>query len=115
MFYALARPSEIRRMDRSEKENSSRKRPPAVQVTAARAKAAPLLAAPGVSRLFGKHEVCAVVGVTFPTIWTWMRAGAFPRSRVVGGKSMWRSDEIEAWLANLPVRKLKGDLPAEVA
>jgi hypothetical protein len=37
----------------------------------------------------------------------------FPRARIVGqgpsSKSVWRSDEIEAWLAELPVRKLKGD------
>ena len=33
-----------------------------------------------------------------------MRAGTFPRSRVVGGKSMWRSDEIDAWLVALQVR-----------
>lgn len=47
--------------------------------------------------------------MTFTTIWSWMRAGAFPRSRIVGGKSMWRSDEIQNWLDGLPVRPLKGD------
>jgi predicted DNA-binding transcriptional regulator AlpA len=60
-------------------------------------------------RLLSKSEVLAITSVTFPTIWSWMRAGTFPRSRVVGGKSMWRSDEIDAWLAALPVRALKGD------
>jgi predicted DNA-binding transcriptional regulator AlpA len=59
--------------------------------------------------LLDKAEVCAITNVTFPTIWSWMRAGTFPRSRVVGGKSMWRSDEVEQWLASLPVRALKGD------
>ena len=49
------------------------------------------------------------VPVSFPTIWAWMRAGTFPRSRIVGGKSMWLSTEIEAWLAALPLRHLKGD------
>jgi predicted DNA-binding transcriptional regulator AlpA len=38
-----------------------------------------------------------------------MRAGTFPRARIVGGRSMWRSDEVEAWLAGLPVRRLRGD------
>jgi predicted DNA-binding transcriptional regulator AlpA len=38
-----------------------------------------------------------------------MRAGTFPRSRVAGGKSMWLSTEIEAWMSALPVRVLKGD------
>jgi len=60
-------------------------------------------------RLLSKNEVLAITSVTFPTIWSWMRAGTFPRSRVVGGKSMWRSDEIDARLAALPVRALKGD------
>jgi predicted DNA-binding transcriptional regulator AlpA len=60
-------------------------------------------------RLLSKREILAITNVTFPTIWAWMRAGTFPRSRVVGCKSMWLSTDIEAWLATLPVRKLKGD------
>jgi predicted DNA-binding transcriptional regulator AlpA len=62
-------------------------------------------------RLLDKREILAITNVTFPTIWAWMRAGTFPRSRVVGGKSMWLSTDIEAWLAALPVRQLKGDEP----
>ena len=65
--------------------------------------------APPAVSLLDKRKVLAIVGVTFPTIWKMMRAGTFPRSRIVGGKSMWRSDEIDAWLAALPVRALKGD------
>ena len=63
------------------------------------------------ARLLSKREVLAIVGVSYPTLWSWMRQGKFPRSRVVGGKSMWLSTDIEAWLATLPVRKLKGDEP----
>jgi predicted DNA-binding transcriptional regulator AlpA len=95
----------------SKKKPPTNKPPRAVQVTAARTKAAALLATPGTVRLLDKNEVCAIAGVTFPTLWSRMRTGAFPRSRVVGGKSMWRSDEIDAWLAALPIRKLKGDAP----
>jgi predicted DNA-binding transcriptional regulator AlpA len=62
--------------------------------------------------LLDKKDIVAITGVSFPTIWAWMRAGRFPRSRVVGGKSMWLSAEIEQWLANLPVRPLKGDAPS---
>jgi prophage regulatory protein len=62
-------------------------------------------------RLLGRHEVCAVVGASYPSIWTWMRAGKFPRSRIVGGKTKWFSSEVEAWMAALPVRRLKGDAP----
>jgi predicted DNA-binding transcriptional regulator AlpA len=60
-------------------------------------------------RLIGKPEVCAIANATFPSIWSWMRAKKFPRSRIVNGRSMWLSTEIEQWLAGLPVRALKGD------
>jgi predicted DNA-binding transcriptional regulator AlpA len=60
-------------------------------------------------RLMSKAEVLNITGFSFPTIWKWMRAGHFPRSRVAGGRSVWRSDEVQAWLANLQVRRLKGD------
>lgn len=69
---------------------------------------------PGI-RLLDKAEVCAIANVTFPTIWAWMRAGSFPRSRICGGKSMWLSSEIDDWLAALPVRPLKGDATMEIA
>ena len=65
--------------------------------------------------LLDKSDILSITHVTFPTIWTWMRAGTFPRSRVVGGKSMWLSSEIDAWLADLPLRALKGDAEVEVA
>ena len=55
---------------------------------------------PPAVRLMSKHEVLAVVGCSYPTLWAWMRAGTFPRGRVVGGKSMWLSTEIDAWLEN---------------
>jgi predicted DNA-binding transcriptional regulator AlpA len=64
-------------------------------------------------RLLSKHEICAITNVTFPVVWKWMRQGTFPRSRIVGGKSMWLSDEVEQWLRNLPVRPLKGDALVE--
>jgi predicted DNA-binding transcriptional regulator AlpA len=69
--------------------------------------------APPTVRLLSKAEILAITGVTFPTVWAWMRAGTFPRSRVVGGKSMWLSSEIEQWLMELPLRALKGDAEVE--
>jgi predicted DNA-binding transcriptional regulator AlpA len=60
-------------------------------------------------RLLDKHQILSITGVSFPTVWTWMRAGTFPRSRIVGGKSTWLNTEIDQWLANLKVRPLKGD------
>ena len=62
-------------------------------------------------RLLSKPEVLDRVGVTFPTLWKWMREGKFPRSRELGGKAAWIEAEVEAWIAALPVRRLKGDGP----
>jgi predicted DNA-binding transcriptional regulator AlpA len=72
--------------------------------------------APPAVRLLGKAEILQITGMTFPTIWAWMRDGKFPRSRATGGsnsKSVWLSSEIEAWIAGLPVRPLKGDAPPD--
>jgi predicted DNA-binding transcriptional regulator AlpA len=111
LFYwrALGHP---KRMPKMHKNSPTHKRKHGVQVAAARAKAAALFAAPQTVRLLDKHEVCALANVTYPTIWSWQRAGTFPRSRIVGGKSMWLSNEVEAWMAALPVRPLKGDEPS---
>jgi predicted DNA-binding transcriptional regulator AlpA len=85
---------------------------------AAKLKAEPALDREGARattvRLIGRAEILQITGLSIPTIWAWMRNGAFPRSRVVGGRSKWRSDEIDKWLAGLPVRPLKGDAPDQI-
>jgi predicted DNA-binding transcriptional regulator AlpA len=63
----------------------------------------------GQVRLMSKLEVCDVVGVSFPTLWQWMRDGKFPRSRELGGKTCWLASEVEQWIIDRPVRRLKGD------
>ena len=65
-------------------------------------------------RLISKSEVLDRVGVTYPTLWVWMRSGAFPRSRELGGKVCWLESEIENWIVNRPIRRLKGDADAAV-
>jgi predicted DNA-binding transcriptional regulator AlpA len=67
------------------------------------------------TRLLSKPEVMAIANVSFVTLWAWMRTGKFPRSRIVGGKSMWLSTDVERWLAGLPLRPLKGDQPVEAS
>jgi predicted DNA-binding transcriptional regulator AlpA len=69
---------------------------------------------PGV-RLLDKPTVLAIANCSYPSLWAWMRNGKFPRGRIVGGRSMWLSTEIEDWLNELPVRRLKGDAPSEAA
>jgi predicted DNA-binding transcriptional regulator AlpA len=59
--------------------------------------------------LLDRHEICGITNVSYPTVWEWMRANKFPRSRIVGGKSMWLWTEVQDWLDGLPIRRLKGD------
>jgi predicted DNA-binding transcriptional regulator AlpA len=66
-------------------------------------------------RLLTKKEVLDLTHVSYPTIWGWMRAGTFPRSRSLGHsgqktqKIVWLASEVESRMTNLPVRELKGD------
>jgi prophage regulatory protein len=61
------------------------------------------------ARFIGKPEVLDRVYLSYTTVWELMRVGKFPRSRAVGGRSVWVESEIEEWIANRPVRRLKGD------
>jgi predicted DNA-binding transcriptional regulator AlpA len=60
-------------------------------------------------RFLDRADVLAITGVTFMTIWAWMRDGKFPRARLVGtgAKNIWLSTDIEAWSAGLPEAPLK--------
>ena len=77
------------------------------KLKSAAAHAAP--AASSTIRLISKAELLEKIGVTFPTIWKWMRAGKFPRGREIGGKTMWIEADVEAWILAQPARRLKGD------
>ena len=63
-------------------------------------------------RLLTKAEVLALLGVTYTTVFTWMREGQFPLSIELGpsgGRSTkiaWLADEVYAWIASRPRRKL---------
>ena len=43
------------------------------------------------------------VGLSESTIYRMLNLGTFPKPRKVGGKSLWRSDEVEAWIMARPV------------
>jgi hypothetical protein len=40
-----------------------------------------------------------------------MQLGRFPRARIIGGKSAWIESEISDFIATLPLRRYKNDLP----
>ena len=61
-------------------------------------------------RFVFRREVCTRIGVSYVTLWTWMREGKFPRSREVGGQKIaWLESEIDDWMNSRPVRKFKGE------
>lgn len=65
-------------------------------------------------RLLSKAEVLEIVGVTFPTLWLWMRENRFPRSIVLQpdqkfSRVAWREQDIQEWCDQRPTRILKGD------
>jgi predicted DNA-binding transcriptional regulator AlpA len=57
------------------------------------------------TRLLCKAEVIERVGVSYPTIWNWMRAGKFPRARDLNGSPRWLAHEVEVFLSFLPEKK----------
>ena len=60
-------------------------------------------------RLLSKQEVLDRIGVSYVTLWGWMRDGKFPRSRELGGKVCWLEPEVDQFIVNLPTKRLKGD------
>ena len=60
-------------------------------------------------RLILRNELTDIIGVSYVTVWSWMRAGTFPRGRDIGGRTAWIESEVAAWIASRPIRRLKGD------
>jgi len=52
-----------------------------------------------------RRGLLARVPLSYVTIWKRMRAGTFPRPRVLGGKNAWDLAEVEAFLNSLPRRQ----------
>jgi predicted DNA-binding transcriptional regulator AlpA len=64
-------------------------------------------------RLIFRSELIETVGLSYGTIWSRMRACAFPRGRDIGGRTAWLESEVKAWIASRPIRRLKGDEGSE--
>lgn len=62
-----------------------------------------------VDQFIDRREVLRRIPVTHVTLWNWQQVGKFPRSRDIGGKSVWLEAEVEAWIRSRPIRPLKGD------
>jgi predicted DNA-binding transcriptional regulator AlpA len=63
-------------------------------------------------RLMSKAEVLDLVGCTYGSLWSWMKAGRFPLPIELGppngrsSKIAWLEHEITGWIASRPRRRL---------
>jgi predicted DNA-binding transcriptional regulator AlpA len=64
-------------------------------------------------RLLSRAEVLEIIGVSYPTLWFWVKKGHFPAPRVLGlkttdgnkgGRICWVESEIQDWIMALPKR-----------
>ena len=55
-----------------------------------------------------KAQVLKKIPVTGPTLWSWVRAGKFPRPRAISdNKTVWVEAEVDAWMRARPLRNYK--------
>jgi predicted DNA-binding transcriptional regulator AlpA len=69
--------------------------------------------APSPIRLMFRPELLALIGVSYGSIFSWMRQGRFPLARELGpagsrtSRIAWVESEVMDWLANRPRRQMK--------
>jgi prophage regulatory protein len=60
-------------------------------------------------KVLSRPEVLDRIGVSFPTLWTWMKAGKFPPARELSGNDGkrvgWLESEVTDWIRSRPVRQ----------
>jgi prophage regulatory protein len=55
-----------------------------------------------------KQQVLAKIPITPPTLWSWVRAGKFPRPRAISpNKIVWVAGEVDEWMRARPLRTYK--------
>jgi predicted DNA-binding transcriptional regulator AlpA len=64
-------------------------------------------------KFLSRDEVLKLVGVSYGTLWGWIREGNFPPARELSGNKRasriyWLEHEVLEWMANRPPRLPKG-------
>ena len=55
-----------------------------------------------------RKQLCAMVGLSYPSIWELIRRGAFPPARRISrARVAWLRSEIIAWMKSRPVQSYK--------
>jgi predicted DNA-binding transcriptional regulator AlpA len=60
---------------------------------------------PPIGGWIDRRQLMARLPLSWPSIWKQIRAGKFPRPRVLGGKNLWPLAEVDAFLDALPRRE----------
>jgi prophage regulatory protein len=56
---------------------------------------------PKPERFLRRAEVLRRIGVTQPTLWTWIHRGIFPQSYLLSTNAVaWKESQVEAWIAS---------------
>ena len=65
-------------------------------------------------KFLSRKQVCAVIGVTYPSVWSWIKADHFPAGRKLGlgsgnrNKIVWLELEVLHWMETRPLQLPKG-------
>ncbi len=64
-------------------------------------------------KFLSRDEVLQLINVSYPTLWSWIRAGTFPPARELSGNTRasriyWLEHEVLTWMANRPPRLPRG-------
>ena len=55
------------------------------------------------SKILRRAEVLALLGVSGPTLWRWVRDGNFPSQIIMSPGSVgWLASDVENWIASRP-------------
>jgi predicted DNA-binding transcriptional regulator AlpA len=68
---------------------------------------------PNQIKLLSGAEVLDIVGVSYASLWGWIKEGTFPPGRALSpgtkkGRICWIESEVQTWMLSLPVRLPKG-------
>ena len=58
-------------------------------------------------RLIGRKELCRFLGVSYPTVWKWLRAGKFIPAIDCNGIPKWQLSAVRSWVNAQPRRVVK--------
>jgi prophage regulatory protein len=55
-----------------------------------------------------RKQICAITGLSYPTIWAMMREQQFPRARCISKNRVgWLKSEVTEWTRSRPVQTYK--------